>query len=152
MTPAEADSAPVQFGLRSLFVATTLVAVLFSLWSLLFRPHVEHNRLRRRVEECIMTLRQKAPPSELTQRQWDFMTGWTWNAVGNCLGHRTLVNDYPRFRRFVEDLEERMEEDDASLVTIDWIWDEIEQISITRYGHWRPTLPENLVQAECFSW
>lgn len=132
-------NAQFQFTLRTLCVFVAILAVALSLWAVFLRPAVEHGRLLRRVESCLDALARKRP-ADVTPADWDYLVGWTYNAKANCLSVHQFIKDHARFRRFVEELEERLE-GDVSIETIDWIWDEVEAVSNVDYGRFRPTPP-----------
>ena len=134
-----------QFSLQTLLLFVAVVAAMLSLYAVFVRPNVEHKRLVQRFDLCIEQLTQKRP-TNVTRQQWSYVIGWTMNARGNCLTVRQWIDDYPRFRRFVEDLERKVE-GNVGIETIDWIWDEIEQNSRPGKSYsntYRPTTPDRL--------
>ena len=134
-----------QYSLGHLFIFVTIVVLLFAFWASLIRPILEHDRRYKRFGVCIDKLAQKRP-AHLTVTQWDSMIGWTSNLQGNCLSARSFLKDEPRFGRFVDELEKKVE-GDVGIETIDWIWDEVVEISGPgqRYSdNWRPTTPDQL--------
>lgn len=143
------DIPPIRFGLRSLFVAVAVVACILGLYAAFVKPHVEHERLIRRFDVCIEQLTHKRP-ANLSRNQWSFMVSWTMNARWNCLPVQNYITDKPRFHRFVEELEHQIE-GEVSVETVDWIWDEIEAVSVygTMYSEkYRPTVPDHLNDAD----
>ncbi len=124
------DIPPIRFGLRSLFVAVAVVACILGLYAAFVKPSIEHGRLIRRFGVCIERLIHKRP-ANLSNDQWCFIISWTYYAKGNCLRNQDDITDEPRFRRFVDELERKVE-GEVSIETIDWIWDEIEAVSM--YG------------------
>ncbi len=124
------DIPPIRFGLRSLFVAVSVVACILGLYAAFVKPSIEHGRLARRFGVCIERLIHKQP-ANLSSDQWCFIISCTYNAKVNCLKDQDYITDTPRFRRCVDELERKVE-GEVSIETIDWIWGEVEAVSV--YG------------------
>lgn len=129
-------------------VPWTFVATLLAwYWFAALRPAAQHRRLCTEIKQCIDSLRHKRP-KEVNRKEWAYVLAWTENVQANCLG-RDQITDYEHFRRFVDELKRRVDED-VDLHTVDWIWDEI--VAFSSVGpwyaeHWRPTSRERLKEA-----
>ncbi len=133
-----------QYGRWNLLVLVTIVAGVLAFWVFQIQHAQEHRRRYDRVQVCIDKLVQKRP-TNVTVEHWNSMVWWTENLKANCLPG-PFIKDEPRFRRFVSELEKKVE-GDVDIETIDWIWDEVVEISTvgqTYSDQYRPTTPEGL--------
>lgn len=124
-----------------------------SFWLLLLGPLRGHRRWSDRVRGAILALLGRRPP-EVGPGPWEFAVGWTYKLHANCGSDRSLVTNWARADRFVDDLDRRLE-GAVGLDTLDWVWDEYEGFS--KYGQrysdlYRPTRSPDLPTAQpgCF--
>ena len=121
------EQRPLQFTIRTLLVVMIVVSIVGSAFQVTWAPFLRCKRGYQRVSVTVESLAGRCP-SGIAQQQWDNYVGWTQNAVGNCLTSPSYIRDEPRLHRFADELEKKLQ-GDVDVSTIDWIWDEIEQIS-----------------------
>ena len=124
MTPGadsdKPDRAAIRFGIRSLFLVLTMLAVLFAAYGWLYRRVIEPRQQANAVEKQLEALARRRP-KELTPRQWESAVAWTRNLHGNSL--LPFQADGPTIRRFELRLAKKLR-GNVNLETIHWIWDE----------------------------
>ena len=139
-------------GMRRVRVGMILAAVLIvAVPCAYFGAHIyrysRHGRVSDRMKTAITRLALNCP-DDLTDDQWAYCIGWTWNLHGNY----GLLPDYiptDDLERIVEEFEAKIDAG-PSLATIDWLWDEYYRSapSAHNYERFRPTSPANQSQLE----
>lgn len=132
-----------------LFLAAIFITFISILYTQKYLRHIAHDKMYTQIETSLRRIYSKKP-SELSEREWDFIVGWTNNAIGNCLIHPDYIVNESRFKWFAHEIDLKSN-NTIDVEVIEWIWDELEAIS--KYGprysvKWRPTSPERLREAE----
>jgi hypothetical protein len=135
-----------------LFLVLLLGWAVYPKWRDIIAPALAHTRWYDHVRASLASLRLRRSP-DVSQKQWQYVVGWTLNAHANCCAIREAV-DLDAREEFSKQLDQKLA-GTVDMGTIDWIWDELEKIS--RLGshyseRFRPTIPRNLRDAEFWSW
>ena len=136
----------VQFRLRWMIGAASVVGLLGIAYYLALYPFVVHQRWRRAIEYRILSLAERKPDN-LDSKQWAACVHWTWNLHANY-GPVSYFDARSR-DTFLAEFDQRLKRQ-VDLSTIDWIWD---QYALhTRGGRsysdqYRPTTAEGLKEA-----
>ena len=110
----------IRFGIRSLFLVLTVLAVLFAAYGWLYRQIIEPRQQANAIEKQLEALAGRRPKG-LTPRQWESAVAWTCNLHGNSL--LKYQADGPTIRGFEKRLARKLA-GNVNLETIHWIWDE----------------------------
>lgn len=113
-----------RFGIRSMFVAITLLAVFFASYGWFDRRILEPRRQSEAVQRHIESLAGRCP-RDMSPRQWANAVGWTLNLHGNSL--IMFQADGTKIRKFDERLAKKLA-GEVNMDTIHWIWDEYAEI------------------------
>lgn len=127
MTSLDDTSAPrhgPRFGLRSLFVALTLLAVLAAGYGWFNRRILEPSRQTRAIEQHLESLAARRP-KDMSPRQWESAVAWTLNLHGNSLIR--FQADADELGAFERRLAAKLT-NDVNMDTIHWIWDEYAKV------------------------
>ena len=131
-----------RFGIGSLFVAITVLAVLFAGYGWLDRRILEPRRRSESVHRRLESLARRRP-NDLSPRQWESAVAWTLNLHGNSLVR--FQADGTKLRNFDERLAKKLA-GEVNLDTIHWIWDEYAEICSggANYQRFRSRMDEEI--------
>jgi hypothetical protein len=137
-------SVPYQFGLRSLLIVVTIVALVLGGWYWWNRSVAEPRERNDRIRALVDYLALKRP-RDMTRSQWGSAVAWTHNLVGNSL--LNFEADVDDLRRFQTELERRAG-GDVDMATIHWIWDEHARLtpSGARYQRFREVMLDEIAR------
>ncbi|NQT35958.1 MAG: hypothetical protein HQ581_00625 [Planctomycetes bacterium] len=127
---AKPNNAPprAQFSLRGLLTVVALISILLSAYRGIIVPHHRFVSTHKRIETSVDRLSNRSPAG-VTPAKWDDSVWWAHEAVGCGLALPEYIQDMPRYHRFADELEERLD-GEVDMATIDWIWDEYVAISV----------------------
>lgn len=133
---------PLRFGLRTLFVAIFVLAVLFAVFGWFHRQVFEPHRHDNAIGKHLRSLAWRRPP-EMSPRQWESAVAWTLNLHGNSMLHFEANN--ATMRDFNERLEQKLS-GHIDMKTIEWIWDEYAELCPggANYQRFRPQMLEEI--------
>ncbi len=113
-----------RFGIRTLLVATLLIAICCATFVMVRQSFVGRVQVAQRLETLIDGLYTRQP-SNLNAAQWRCMVDWTRSLHGNSLiAYQTTTTEINVFERR---LEEQLS-GDVDAGTIEWIWDEYAKV------------------------
>jgi hypothetical protein len=138
-----------RFRLRSLLVVAVFGVVLMAAYRFVLLPSLRFNETRDRIQMLVQELAQHQPTG-VSIRQWSFVVGWTGTAVGNIFFVPSSVKDNQKYYDFADEFEQRLQ-GNVDMSTINWVWDQYEELSEIGRGYserFRPTTPERLRLAE----
>jgi len=144
----DAPSLPRRRLLRSALVVVVVGGIAFVDYRVSLAPFLRWRRTNARICSVVDGLAQRRPKN-VTRKQWVWVVGNTHNALCNCLYLPGCIIDEERYYRFADELEEK-NRGEITLSTIDWIWDEIEQMSRNGRSYserYRPTTPDHFRDA-----
>ena len=139
----------IRFHLRSVFVIVILGITLFFAYRISVAPYFRFRETNSRIQASVREL-AKHRPEGVSKRQWSSVVGWTSTAVYSVFFMPSSINDDQRYFDFADELDRRLQ-GKVEMSTIDWIWDNFEEIG--KHGRsyseqYRPTTPERLRAAE----
>ena len=135
-------SLAIRFGLGSLLIVLTVLAVFFAGYGWLYRRIIEPRHQADAIEQHLTSLAGRRPKG-LTPRQWESAVAWTRNLHGNSL--LQFQADGPTIRQFEMRLARKLD-GQVDLKTIHWIWDEYAAICPggASYQRFRPQMVEEI--------
>jgi len=132
---------PPRFSVRGFLTVLVLLSILLYTYQVIIVSEERFCQTRRRVHDSLWSLHDRCP-KEVTPAKWEEIVRQTREPVIGCLFWSAEIRDMPRYYRFVDELDERLE-GEVDMGTIDWIWDEFVEISMhgQRSDLERPTDP-----------
>ena len=133
-----------RFGIRSMFVAIPVLAVLFAGYGWLDWRIGEPRRRSAAVQRQLESLVSRRP-NNMSPRQWESAVAWTLNLHGNSL--MLYQAKGTKIRNFDERLAKKLA-GEVNMDTIHWIWDEYADICPggANYQRFRSQMDDEIAQ------